>query len=238
MAADLIQQELLLRELRDCADPAYRERIRDLYRMEVEHFLGVRTPAIRKLAAAWHRPLRRVSLDALFMECEKLLDSGWYECRIIAFDWAFRRRQQLLPGHLDIFERWLMRYVDDWIDCDDLCTHGLGYLLLEYEACRNRPLKWTGSHRRWARRAAAVSLIYGLRRGKLFEEACEVARHLLGDDDPLVQKGAGWMLKEASRHFPSEVLVFVLDHRDRMPRTMLRYAIEKLPESQRKRVLA
>ncbi|HKK22035.1 MAG TPA: DNA alkylation repair protein, partial [candidate division Zixibacteria bacterium] len=57
------------------------------------------------------------------------------------------------------------------------------------------------------------------------------------DDDYLVQKGYGWMLKEASQRFPRDIFRFVLERKDRMPRIALRYAIEKLPASQRSQAM-
>jgi len=84
------------------------------------------------------------------------------------------------------------------------------------------------------KRASAVSLIYSIRRKQQLGAIFETADALLTDQDIMVQKGYGWMLKEASNEYPDEVFDYVMKNKKEMPRTALRYAIEKLsPESRR-----
>jgi len=83
------------------------------------------------------------------------------------------------------------------------------------------------------RRAAAVSLIVPAKHGRFLTISLEIADLLLLDDDPMVQKGYGWLLKEASRNHQKTVFDFVLKHRAVMPRTALRYAIELMPRDLR-----
>ena len=82
-----------------------------------------------------------------------------------------------------------------------------------------------------------MSLIVSLRHGRCLKEAFEVAKTLLQDKEDLVQKAYGWMLKEASDFFPKEVMAFVMENKDQMPRTALRYAIEKYPKKMRERAM-
>jgi len=89
---------------------------------------------------------------------------------------------------------------------------------------------WTRSENRWMRRAAAVSLIVPAKHGKFLPEALGIAELLLTDSDDLVQKGYGWLLKEASRKHTEEVFAFVMKNKKEMPRTALRYAIELMPK--------
>lgn len=116
-----------------------------------------------------------------------------------------------------------------WGACDDLCTHALGCLLERFPQLVPQEFPWTGSANRWIRRVSAVCLIFSLRRGHALADALKVADVLLLDHDIMVQKGYGWMLKEVTRFFPGPVMDFVMRHRREMPRTALRYAIEKLP---------
>jgi 3-methyladenine DNA glycosylase AlkD len=97
--------------------------------------------------------------------------------------------------------------------------------------------KWAKSENRWFRRAAAVSLIVPVRDGLLLKEVFRTADILLTDDDDMVQKGYGWMLKEAGNVFPDEVFAYVMKHKAVMPRTALRYAIEKYPPAKRKQAM-
>jgi 3-methyladenine DNA glycosylase AlkD len=88
---------------------------------------------------------------------------------------------------------------------------------------------WAKSYNRWMRRASAVSLIVPARSGKFLKEILELSDILLPDKDDMVQKGYGWMLKSASQAYQKEVFDYVMKRKDNMPRTSLRYAIEKMP---------
>jgi 3-methyladenine DNA glycosylase AlkD len=87
------------------------------------------------------------------------------------------------------------------------------------------------------RRAAAVSLIVPAKHGKFLPEALEIADLLLLDSEDMVQKGYGWLLKEASRHHQAEVFSYVMRNRKVMPRTALRYAIELMPQELKKEAM-
>jgi 3-methyladenine DNA glycosylase AlkD len=89
--------------------------------------------------------------------------------------------------------------------------------------------EFTRSGKRWTRRAAAVSLIVPARKGLFLNDILEIAGKLLLDKDDMVQKGYGWMLKVASMAHREEIFGFVMEHKQIMPRTALRYAIEKMP---------
>ena len=229
--------DTLRSDLETGIDPEYKARVRDHCNMDVSSFLGVRTPAIRKIASAHFRDVKDKTIGELLALCEQLLETGIYECKIIAFDWSYRYRRQLGSEHFVVLQHWLQKYVDDWTDCDDFCTHTLGAFLLQHPNFLSQVEAWTSSQNRWVRRASAVSLIYGLRRGKHLKAAFVVAQALCGDEDSLVQKGCGWMLKEASKKRPQEVFDYVMQWREAMPRTMLRYAVERLEAGQRQAAL-
>ncbi len=96
---------------------------------------------------------------------------------------------------------------------------------------------WALSDNRWVRRAAAVTLILPARKGNFLNEVFEISDILLKDRDDLVQKGYGWMLKEASKPHRQEVFEYVMKNKKEMPRTALRYAIEKMPEDLRAKAM-
>ena len=114
----------------------------------------------------------------------------------------------------------------------------IGYLILKYPELVSKTTKWTKSKNMWMRRASAVSLIIPVHKGILLNKVFETADALLKDEEDLVQKGYGWMLKEAGNIFPDEVFDYVMKHKNEMPRTALRYAIEKYPASKRKLAMA
>ncbi|WP_008319539.1 DNA alkylation repair protein [Leptolyngbya sp. PCC 6406] len=227
----------LLADLHAQVDASYRDRIATLFNVDVQDFLGVPTPKVRQLAGQYFKQMRHLSLPEVLTSCEVLLEARIYECRLIAFNWSFRRSADLETHHFDRFESWLRQYVNGWPDCDDLCTHSLGWVVATFPGVAQRVIPWTGEANRWLRRAAAVSLIYGLRRGLLLAEALMVAECLLEEEDELVQKGCGWMLKEASKPYPDDVAEFVLRYQGQLPRSVVRTAIAKLPDSQRQQVL-
>ncbi len=224
-------------ELELSADPEFREKIGDYFKMDVSNYLGVRLPLVRKIGNKYYNEIKGYEIDEVIGFCDSLLQTKIYEHKVIAFQWSFKYKNKYLTKHFKVFERWLKTYVDDWSDCDDLCTHSIGYLIYRYPKFITNTHKWAESKNRWLRRASAVSLIYSLREAEHLDSAFEVASKLLLDKDDLVQKGYGWMLKEASKSYPQEVFGFVLDNKDRMPRTALRYSIEKLPSDYKKQVM-
>jgi 3-methyladenine DNA glycosylase AlkD len=102
----------------------------------------------------------------------------------------------------------------------------------------NRVREWARSRNLWKRRAAAVSLIRGLRRGLLWREAQQVARALLSDEDPMVQKGLGWMLREATKANAAQTMPFLISIREKASRLVLRTACETLNPEAKKEILS
>jgi 3-methyladenine DNA glycosylase AlkD len=107
-------------------------------------------------------------------------------------------------------------------------------LVTKYPELSERLFAWTRSDNRWMKRGAAVTLIIPARRGLFLPLVFRVADALLLDPDDMVQKGYGWMLKAAAGAHEREVFDFVMERRTVMPRTALRYAIEKMPREKRK----
>lgn len=228
-----IRRQLLAR-----VEPRYKEGITAFFKGDPVKFHGVRTPHVRHISAEAFQRLKGVEKSAIWGLCDQLLSSGYGEERTIAFDWAWHLRKKLEPSDFKVFERWLDRHCADWAGVDDLSCHPLGYLLYEFPELLARLDAWRRSSKWWLRRASAVALIYPVRRQKQLDLALRTADALLMDDHDLVQKGYGWLLKEATRYYPKIVFDFVLKNRARMPRTALRYAIEKLPAEWKKRAMA
>ena len=180
------------------------------------------------------RPLSQA--DAL-AAAEELLKSGINDEAVVAVAWVTRHRKTLSPSDLEVFEKWLERFVLNWGTCDDLAINILGELFSRHPRLLPRLKKWAKSERLWTRRASATSLIYSLRRGQNAAPCFAIASILMNDPEDLVQKGYGWMLKEATKRFPTEVRDYILANRRRMPRTALRYAVEKFPQTLRARLM-
>ncbi|UCB59779.1 MAG: DNA alkylation repair protein [Candidatus Bathyarchaeota archaeon] len=189
---------------------------------------GVPTPVVRKLSSEFFRKVKKKPKHEILQLSNDLLRSGYSEERTIAFDWAFRLRRKFERLDFQLLETWLTEHVQGWGACDDFCTHALGAFLYKFPAFIPKTRDWTRSENRWVRRASAVCLIYSARRKVHLEDVFRTADALLTDHDVMVQKGYGWMLKEASNHYPKEVFNYVMTKKKGMPRTALRYAIEKL----------
>jgi len=136
-----------------------------------------------------------------------------------------------------LFESWLDR-VTSWADHDALVHYLIGPLVAAEPRRTARVFRWAKSRNRWRRRAAAVSLIRGARQRLFFDEIVRVSDALLQDQDDMVQKGLGWLLREAAKANPKTTVPYLLRIRDRAPRLVLRTACETLPPATRARVLS
>jgi 3-methyladenine DNA glycosylase AlkD len=219
-------------ELRDLADEKTRESGRRFFKEPVKLY-GVKTASVMKLADRTFRELVNKDKTAVFSLCEELFSSGCMEESFIAARWSEKLHRQYEPDDFTVFERWVDSYITNWASCDTLCNHTIGSFLEMFPEYAQRLTAWARSKNRWIRRGAAVSLIVPAKRGMFLKEALSIADLLLTDTDDLVQKGYGWLLKEESRRHEDEVLAFVLERKERMPRTALRYAIELMPPEKR-----
>jgi len=190
---------------------------------------GTKTDAVIKLAKEYFREVKPLGKEAVLLLCEDLWQSGYMEESFIASHWAEALGKEYLPSDFDTLSRWVHQYVSNWASCDTLCNHTVGDFVMKYPATIEQLKQWTQSENRWVRRASAVSLIIPARKGLFLNDIFDIASLLLLDTDDLVQKGYGWMLKAASQAHLNEVYGFVAKNKAVMPRTALRYAIEKMP---------
>jgi 3-methyladenine DNA glycosylase AlkD len=199
---------------------------------------GVKNGPVNKIAAARFKEIKAIGKEQVFALCEELFKSGFIEESFIACEWVYRVRRDFLPADFAVFERWISRYVNNWATCDTLCNHSVAAFIEMYPEFLCGLKSWARDENRWRRRAAAVTLILPARDGKFLPDIFEIAGILLLDKDDLVQKGYGWMLKEASKPHLNEIFQFVMANKAVMPRTALRYAIEKMPADLRTRAMA
>ncbi|MDO9026888.1 MAG: DNA alkylation repair protein [bacterium] len=223
-------------ELLKNVDPVYREGAQNYFKEGIV-LHGVRLPVVRAISARYYRQVKGLEKSEIFALCDNLLSYDTSEERTIAFDWAWRRRREFQPSDLKTFERWLKDHVSNWGGVDDLCCHTLGYFIEQFPGSLPRVFGWTRSEQWHLRRAAAVALIYPVRRSKYFGDVLKTSNALLNDRHYLVQKGYGWLLKESCKKFPRQVFDYVMQNKDTMPRTALRYAIEKMPPARRKQAM-
>lgn len=219
--------------LQQHADDETRQSGQRFFKEEVQ-ILGVKSKDLGEIARAHYKMLAEKDKDEIFGLCNVLFQSGMMEEAIIACRWSYFLHKQYQQSDFSIFELWIKNYVNNWAVCDTFCNHTVGSLIIMYPEILSSLKKWTSSENRWVRRGAAVSLIVPARRGLYTDHIFEIADSLLTDSDDMVQKGYGWMLKVAGQTYPDEIFRFVMDRRSVMPRTSLRYAIEKLPARMKK----
>jgi Predicted DNA alkylation repair enzyme len=167
--------------------------------------------------------------DEILALCEEFWKSGYMEESFVACHWSDLILDRLVRADFATLERWVSLYVSNWASCDTLCNHTVGGFIDMYPEYLGELKRWAKSSNRWVKRASAVSLIIPARNGRYLGDIFEIADILLLDGDDLVQKGYGWMLKAASQAHQNEVFEYVVRNKGVMPRTALRYAIEKMP---------
>ncbi len=220
--------ESLRQELKNNTDEKTQSTAQNFFKEEIKAY-GVKMPTVNKIAKVFFKEIKQKSKAEIFELCEELWRSGNLEESIVACNWSYELHKQYEASDFEIFERWVQKYVNNWASCDTLCNHNVGDLVMMYPDFVFRLKQWATSDNRWTRRAAAVTLIIAARKGLFLDNIFQIASILLHDKDDLVQKGYGWMLKAASEAHQKEVFDFVMKHKATMPRTALRYAIEKMP---------
>ena len=196
---------------------------------EGDSFIGVRVPAIRRVA----RKYGGLSVTDL----KTLLRSEIHEERLLALIILTEKYRKGTDGErARIYRLYLnsTRYINNWDLVDTSAEHIVGAFL------RNRsrdPLyELAQSENLWERRIAIMSTFHFIKKGE-FIETMNLAKMLIADPENLIHKAVGWMLREIGKRDQSIEAAFLKKNYQRMPRTMLRYAIEKFPENVRQQYL-
>jgi 3-methyladenine DNA glycosylase AlkD len=229
--------EAIQRELEAAADPAKAKTLQWFFKTgpgeygEGDRFRGIVVPVLRAIAKR-HRALGWGDLT-------RLLKSPFHEDRLAALMVLTIRVEKATPAEKDralAFYLARTRHINNWDLVDLSAPDVVGDRLWEkketallFELVRSPVL--------WERRIAMVGSYAFIRKGEP-AVAFRLAAKLLDDAEDLMHKASGWMLREAGKRDPAGLAAFLEAHAPRMPRTMLRYAIEKYPEPERRRWLA
>lgn len=221
--------------LREAADTRKAEILQRFFKTgagqygEGDLFLGIQIPTLRNIV----KEFEEINED----EALALLQSEYHEERMLALLFLVRAYEKGGDKRRKkIYELYLAhtRFIDNWDLVDLTAPHIVGAWLWSRD---RKPLyKLANSTSLWERRIAIISTFQFIRKND-FRDALEISKLLLKDKEDLIHKAAGWMLREVGkRDFKTEE-EFLLVHYREMPRTMLRYAIEKFPEQQRQAFL-
>jgi 3-methyladenine DNA glycosylase AlkD len=220
--------ENLRSELKQNADEKTRIAGERFFKEDVKLY-GIKTATVGRIAKEHYKAIEDKGKLNILRLCDELWKSGIMEESFIACNWSHYIHKQYEPSDFEVFEKWVKNYINNWASCDTFCNHTVGDFVVMYPAYLSGLKKWAKSENRWMKRASAVSLILPARSGKFLKEIFEIADILHSDKDDMVQKGYGWMLKSASQAHQEEVFKYVIRKKATMPRTSLRYAIEKMP---------
>jgi 3-methyladenine DNA glycosylase AlkD len=195
---------------------------------EGDRFRGIRVPVLRR----WARKYRLLPLP----EAGILLQSAFHEDRLLALLILIERYYQGDTLQSDIHRLYLeqRRFVNNWDLVDVSAPHLVGHYLRD--GSKDLLTRLADSGVLWERRMAIIATLYFIKQGD-YDDTLRVARLLLGDPADLIHKAVGWMLREVGKRETAVAEAFLQVHYRKMPRTMLRYAIERFPEARRQAYL-
>jgi 3-methyladenine DNA glycosylase AlkD len=210
----------------------------------VQHFFkelvrshGWRTAELRKVAVKSRRNLLQDhGMEFVVRVADELFSGDFLEEKAFAVFLLEGKTGELGSRGFRLFASWLDR-VTNWADHDGLVHYLLSPMVAAEPRYGADVFRWVKSRSRWRRRAACVALIRGARKKQLFAEIVRTSDMLLDDEDDMVQKGLGWLLREAAKYDAKRVVPYLMKIRGRASRLVLRTACGKLTASERKRVL-
>ena len=202
-------------------------------------FYNIKAPVVREIAREIYETHRSTwSVDQAMAFADAAMRSRFLEAKALGIEVVARYRWDFTPRWLPAWKRWLAHdLASNWATTDALCGLLIGPLVVAHPALIPRVASWTGHRNLWVRRASAVGLIPSVRRGAGLDAAYGVARRLHADDADLIQKAVGWMLREAGKADERRLERYLRANGARIPRTTLRYAIERFPPARRRSLL-
>ena len=180
--------------------------------------------------------LREHDFEFLVKIADKLFSGNVLEEKIAAVFLLEKMDAQFGDREFRMFDSWLDR-ISSWADHDALVHDLIAPMVVAKPALVKDMFRWAKSPDRWHRRAACVALIRGTRRKMFFPEIVKLSDFLLTDQDDMVQKGLGWLLRETAKYDAKHTVPYLTKIRARTPRLVLRTACETLPMTVRARVL-
>ena len=229
-----MSSKALSKLLRNIANPERAEKSQRFFKTgkgeysEGDQFLGIPVPVLRKHAKQYS--------ELSLLEIHKLLKSVYHEERLCALFLLVQKYEASKHERSVIYKFYLAntKYINNWDLVDASAYKIVGVHLLD----KNKsPLyKLAKSKDLWERRIAIISTLHFIKNQR-FDDALEIIKQLLNDKEDLIHKAAGWMLREVGKQAPTVEKAFLQNHYRKMPRVMLRYAIEKFPEEERQQYL-
>jgi len=228
------------RALRARADAATARQGRTYFKAgDTVTLLGVRTPLVRSVERELYADIRgRWEVGHAIACCERLVRWPELESKQLGVILLGRFRRTFPRRLFGETQRWLDQdLLPNWAAVDAFAPTVLTPLIERYRDLLPRLHRWGRARNPWRRRAAVVTLVPLARHGRYLDEAYALVADLLGDGEDLMHKACGWLLREAGKSDRARLEKFLLDHGPAVPRTTVRYAIERFPAARRKQVL-
>ena len=215
------------RVLLNGASAPHTEEVQRFFKEEIKS-RGWYTDELRKVAKRFQKALLNdCGEEFLLAVCDRLFRGRVLEEKVFAVFLIQGLTNRFGDKEFKLFSSWLSR-VSTWADHDALASYILGPMIASEPKRAKVVFTWAKSKDRWHRRAAAVSLIRAIRQQKCRREVVQISNLLLDDKDDMVQKGLGWLLREAGKYDRDATLPYLMKIRNKAPRLVPRTACEAL----------
>jgi 3-methyladenine DNA glycosylase AlkD len=228
-----------LARLRAKADSRKARDVQKYFKETVKSY-GVPSPDVRAIAADLFRSVKKdwTVADAIRL-CDIVFPELELEAKGIGALILARFKKEFPKSLFDKVKNWLARnLLDNWASVDVFCPEIMGALIIMYPDLEEKIKSWAGHPNRWVKRASVVSFIKLAKKEEHLDTIYGISRSLFSVDDDLIQKANGWLLREAGKKDMGRLEKFLLRHGPSIPRTTLRYAIERFDEKRRKELLS
>jgi 3-methyladenine DNA glycosylase AlkD len=224
------------RVLKDGGSAPHAEGVQHFFKEEIKS-RGWYTAELRKVAVRFRRTIQREQGTGFLVKvADDLFCGDVLEEKVFGIFLLQTRTHDFGDSEFRLFESWLDR-VSSWADHDGLVHYLIAPMIAAEPRRAGFVFRWAKSKKRWHRRAACVALIQGTRQKLFFPQIVRLSNILLSDEDDMVQKGLGWLLRETAKADPKRTLPYLMKICGRAPRLVLRTACETLSLATRKRIL-
>jgi 3-methyladenine DNA glycosylase AlkD len=227
-----------LTKLRAQADPERARQVQNYFKETVRSF-GIPSPMVRAIAAELYLSIKKTwQAEQAMQLCDILFPRPELEAKAVPALILARYKKEF-PQKLcaKVKQGLAKNYLDNWASVDIFCPEIMGTLLLRYPGLVKEVKTWTGHRNRWVKRASIVSFLKLTKKEGFLDMIYEQAIALFPVADDLIHKANGWVLREAGKRDMARLERFLLMHGPAIPRTTLRYAIERFPDARRQELL-
>lgn len=203
----------------------------DYFGVDNQSARQIREELLTEVEASW-------TIDDAVRFCNAMLKDPHMESRGTGYQVVAHFVATAPPELLDNIKRWLERSCGNWGLVDNLAPSVLAPFLELHPKLIPKVVAWTESPNQWLRRGAAVAFVPLVAKKKTYlASAYRIAANLFKDDEDLIHKAVGWLLREAGKQDPERLKKLLLKSGPNIPRTTVRYAIERFPKDERRRLL-